>query len=146
LAVVVVLTCGGCSTSSQLGSIFARGTSNSASPADLDSTGSVRAHKMVAAPAAGLPPERDLAYAKLAVAEVLARGGNDLSTPWENPRTGARGTVTPVASAYTQNGATCRDFLASYVREGSEAWMKGEACRMSQGDWQVKALRPWRRS
>ena len=51
-------------------------------------------------------------------AEVLTRTDANASQPWENPNTGARGTVTPTASAYTQDGFTCRDFLASYVRDG----------------------------
>ena len=77
---------------------------------------------------------------------MLGRGGKDTSAPWENPKTGARGTVTPVASSYTQDGFTCRDFLASYVRAGSEAWLQGEACRMHQGRWEVRSLKPWKRS
>ena len=55
--------------------------------------------------------------------------------PWENPGTGARGTVTPIADAYTQDGFTCRDFLASYVRDGAESWLQGDACRIHQGKW-----------
>ena len=35
-----------------------------------------------------------------AAAEVLTRGDKDASVPWENPQTGARGTVTPLASNY----------------------------------------------
>ena len=66
------------------------------------------------------------------------RGGKDTSVPWENPQTGARGNITPLASAYNQDGFTCRDFLASYVREGAEAWLQGEACRMAQGKWEVR--------
>ena len=64
------------------------------------------------------------------------------------PESGARGTVTPIASAYTKDGATCRDFLASYVRrQGPETWLQGEACRAKQGAaWEVKSLRPWSRS
>jgi hypothetical protein len=50
--------------------------------------------------------------ARAAVNEMLARGGKDTSMPWENPDTGARGTITPLASAYTQEGSTCRDFQA----------------------------------
>ena len=42
-----------------------------------------------------LPPEQDLAVARAAVSEFLGRGGSDSSTPWENPRTGARGTALP---------------------------------------------------
>ncbi len=46
------------------------------------------------------PAEADLAIARATVSEVLGRGGKDASAPWENPQTGARGTVTPVASSY----------------------------------------------
>ena len=45
--------------------------------------------------------------------------------PWENPSTGARGTITPLAAAYNQDGMTCRDFLASYVRNGAEVLAAG---------------------
>jgi len=93
-----------------------------------------------------LPPEQDLAVARAAVSEFLGRGDSDSSMPWENPRTGARGTITPIASAYNQDGATCRDFLASYVRDGNEAWMQGEACRIPQGKWEVRTLKPWNRT
>ena len=45
-----------------------------------------------------------------------------------DPATGARGTVTPIASAYQRDGQTCRDFLASYLRrQGAETWLQGEA-------------------
>jgi surface antigen len=92
---------------------------------------------------AGVPPtEADLAIAKAAVHEALSRGNQDTSVPWENPRTGARGTVTPIASAYNQDGFTCREFRASYVREADESWLQGEACRIHQGKWEVKNLRP----
>ena len=114
------------------------------SPSDVEYTGSVRP----AAPrqSASLPPESDLLVARAAVSELMTRGGKDTSVPWENPRTGARGTITPIASAYSQDGVTCQDFLASYVREGSESWMQGEACRQHQGRWEVRNLRPWQRT
>ena len=93
-----------------------------------------------------LPPDGDLAFARAAAQEVLQPRRRRRSQPWENPQTGARGTVTPIASAYTQDGATCRDFLASYVREGAESWLQGEACRGRQGKWEVKNLRTWKRT
>ena len=93
-----------------------------------------------------LPPDADLAYARAAVTAVLSRGEKDTSMPWENPGTGARGTVTPIASAYTQDGQTCRDFLASFVSGKSQAWLQGEACKQQQGDWEVRTLKPWKRS
>ena len=85
--------------------------------------------------------EADLAYAKAAAAEALARTG-DVSVPWENPGTGARGTVTPLAPAYTQDGFVCRDFLASYVRKDSESWLQGDGCRVHQGRWEVRHMKP----
>jgi surface antigen len=94
----------------------------------------------------GLPPASDLAYAKVAAAEVMKSDREDASLPWENPASGARGTVTPIASAYQVEGALCRDFVASYVAEGAESWMQGEACRAAKGRWEVRNLKAWRRS
>ena len=87
-------------------------------------------------------PRADLAYARAAAADALARGGRDFSIPWENPHTGAGGNITPLAAAYTEGSLTCRDFLASYVRGQSQAWLQGEACRADQGRWEVKSLKP----
>jgi hypothetical protein len=95
-------------------------------------------------PAPEPPGEGDLAIARAAVNEVLTKGGKDVSLPWENPRTGARGTITPLASAYSQDGVTCRDFLASYIRDGAESWLQGAACRAARGKWEVRSMRPWK--
>jgi hypothetical protein len=93
-----------------------------------------------------LPPEHDLVYARAAASQVLARGIKDASQPWENPQTGARGTVTPIATAYTQDGQTCRDFLASYITQQQQAWLQGEACKPQKGSWEIRSLKPWRQS
>jgi hypothetical protein len=90
--------------------------------------------------------ENDLAYAKAAAVLVLARTEKDASQSWQNPGTGARGTVTPIAGAYTQDGFQCRDFLASYIRDGAESWLQGDGCRIHQGKWTVRKLRPLKRS
>jgi surface antigen len=88
----------------------------------------------------------DLTYAKAAVAELLGRPGRNASQPWENPGTGARGTVTATADAYTSDGFQCRDFLASYIHDGTESWLQGDACRIHQGKWTVRSLRPLKRT
>jgi surface antigen len=138
-AVAAALTLvGGCSVSGQLDSVFG-GSDKS------DQTGSITpppGSKQVS----DLPPDADLSFARVAVGEVLSRGAKDASVPWENPRSGARGTVTPIASAYTQDGQTCRDFLASYVSGSSQAWLQGEACKQPKGVWEVRTLKPWKRS
>ncbi len=86
-----------------------------------------------------------MAFARLAVSDVLTKGASDLSQPWENPETGAHGSVTPLSTAYTAEGKTCRDFLASYVNGKSETWLQGAACRVGQGRWDVTSMKPWRR-
>ena len=139
LALSLSLTCGGCSFSYQLDSLFAKKDDGRAGR-----TGSLR--PSTPKPVAVLPPENDLAIARAAVSEVLSKGGKDASQPWENPTTGARGTITPIASAYSQDGLTCHDFLASYVRNGTESWLQGEACRVQQGRWEVRHLKPWQRT
>jgi surface antigen len=90
--------------------------------------------------------ELDLAYARAAVAEVLARGGNDASVPWRNPQSGARGNVTPLATSYSEAGMACRDFLASYIHGESHDWLEGAACRTTNGAWQIRRLKPLRSS
>lgn len=140
---VLATAAGGCSY--RLGSWM--GKDEAADKAEH--TGSVAPRKTAhhtpeAAPA--LPPDGDLAFARAAAQDMLSRSGEDTSLPWENPKTGARGTVTPLAAAYSQDGVTCRDFLASYVRESAEAWLQGEACRMPAGKWEVKSMRPWKQT
>ena len=92
------------------------------------------------------PTDGDLAFARNAASDVLTSGAKDSSQPWENPSTGARGSVTPLAAAYTSDdGRTCRDFLASYVNGSSETWLQGAACRSEHGRWDVHTLKPWRK-
>jgi surface antigen len=99
-----------------------------------------------AAAAAGpAPTETDLAFARNAASDVLTKGTKDSSQPWENPETGARGSVTPLAQAYSSDGRTCRDFLASYVNGRSESWLQGAACQTEHGRWEIHTLKPWRR-
>jgi surface antigen len=141
-AVALALTAGGCSFSYQLGSLFEK----SKEQASAETTGSIPA-KPAAASSKAQASDGDLAYARAAASEVLRQGGKGVSQAWENPETGARGTVTPIASAYDLDGFTCQDFLASYVRAGSgEDWMRGEACRIHQGNWEVRSLKAWKSS
>jgi surface antigen len=145
-ALVAGLPLGGCAY--QLGSAFER---NKPEPGDI--TGSIAPATLNAQAATALPaPDKDIlsdadmALARAAASEVLARGGRDSSQPWENPATGARGAVTPLASAYSAGGMTCRDFLVSHVQGRTETWLQGDACKAASGRWDVRALRPWKRT
>ena len=132
--ILVAFGSGGCSMS-RTDAAFAKMDDN-------DQTGSI-------APAAASgpsPTESDLAFARNAASDVLTKGDKDSSQPWENPETGARGSVTPLAQAYTSDGRTCRDFLASYVNGSNESWLQGAACQIGrEGRWEIHTLKPWRR-
>jgi surface antigen len=125
---------GGCSLSRPDGALAKIG--------DNEVTGSIGAVR----PAALAPTESDLAFARTAASDVLTKGDKDSSQPWENPETGARGSVTPLAQAYSSDGRTCREFLASYVNGGSESWLQGAACQSELGRWEIQTLKPWRQS
>jgi surface antigen len=124
---------GGCSLSRTDGA-FARMDDN-------DVTGSIGAAQASGA----APTESDLAFARNAASDVLTKGSKDSSQPWENPETGARGSVTPLAQTYSSDGRSCRDFLASYVNGRSESWLQGAACQTGHGQWEIHTLKPWRR-
>jgi len=130
--ILVGIGSGGCSLS--------RTEAAFAKMGDRDSTGAIGL--AVGGPA---PTEGDLAFARNAASDVLTKGDKDSSQPWENPETGARGSVTPLAEAYSSDGRTCRDFLASYVNGRSENWLQGAACQSGRGRWEIHSLKPWRR-
>ncbi len=135
IAILTGVSVGGCSVGRNEGAF--------AQMEGRDVTGSIDA---VRAAAGAGPTESDLVFARTAASDVLTKGDKDSSQPWENPSTGARGSVTPVAAAYTTDGRTCRDFLASYVKDRSESWLQGAACKSSHGQWEIHSLKPWRRS
>jgi len=109
---------------------------------DADVTGSLA--KQPATPPA--PTESDLAFARTAASDVLTKGDKDSSQSWENPETGARGSVTPLSQAYSaDDGRTCRDFLASYVNGRAESWLQGAGCRAGHGRWEIDTIKPWTR-
>jgi surface antigen len=130
--VLIGLGAGGCALSR--GDSFARLDNN-------DWTGALGVTQVKAS----APTDSDLAFARNAASDVLSKGDKDSSQAWENPETGARGSVTPLAQAYAaDDGRTCRDFLASYVNGRTESWLQGAACKAGRGRWEIHSLKPWR--
>lgn len=131
---MVALAVSGCSY--RLSSLNMRDT-------DPSATGSIAAQARPPAGGSVSPrSEVDLAYARAAASDALARGGKGASVPWQNPQTGAGGNITPLASSYSEGGRRCRDFLANYVHGGSQDWLQGAACRTAAGDWEILRLKP----
>jgi surface antigen len=133
------LATGACSISYQLGNSIGKDKEAAAVGAPARVSSGARRQP-------ALPSETDLAIARAAASDALSRGSSDASVPWENPKTGARGVVTPLATAYNQDGFTCRDVLASYVHGGTESWLQAAACRIREGHWEVRNWKPWKRS
>ncbi len=132
--ILIGLSTGGCS--------FSRGDGPFAKMSENEVTGSI---KQAGEPPA--PTDSDLAFARNAASDVLTKGDKDSSQPWQNPETGARGSVTPLAQSYANDeGRTCRDFLASYVNGKTENWLQGSACHNGDGHWEIHTLKPWRQS
>jgi surface antigen len=128
----------GCSLSYRLDSLMGK-------DADLEATGSITTPSDTTGTDTAASADNDLVFAKAAAADLLGKPEKGATRSWQNPRSGARGTVTAVAEAYTSDGFKCRDFLASYLRDGSETWLQGDACRIHQGQWTVRSLRPLKR-
>jgi surface antigen len=128
----------------ELGSLF--GKDDDAKVADhgdqRDITGSLQLQSASTGRASTGMSASDWSLATAALREALGQSEDGTSIPWQNPVTGARGTVTPVAAAYVQEGSACRNFLASHVGHGQEGWFEGKACRGHAGEWNVRSTRP----
>ena len=102
---------------------------------DVTTTGSVTQPTDRAVPVAiaSGPAEADLAYARAAASNVLASGGKNAERALAKPTNGASGNITPLDTAYREDGQPCRDFLASYMHGPAQDWLQGAACRTSSG-------------
>src|SRR5262249_32378469 len=101
-ALLLALPAGACSY--QLGSLMGHDSAKldktSERPADRpEAPGAIGWASPSSRAPAEVGNENDLEYARAAAAQALAADAK--SVPWENPRTGARGTITPIANAYT---------------------------------------------
>ncbi|MEZ5788731.1 MAG: RT0821/Lpp0805 family surface protein [Xanthobacteraceae bacterium] len=154
VAIVALLTCG-CSFSYNLGSLTGKEDvppkpSTSAPPSPMTGGGSASFGNEgggTRISGGATPSERDLAHARMVVSEAFSKGTSTRSTSWENPATGTRGTITPISASYQrEDGGVCRDFLASFVHGGDEAWLEGLACRGFGGRWTVQRLTQWKQA
>ncbi len=133
------LAVGGCSLSGQFDSYF--GGSDKA-----ETTGSITPPPG-AKPADDMPPDGDLAYARAAASEVLKRNEKNASVPWENPKSGARGTVTPIASAFNgEGGPDLPQFPGELRQRQRRGCCKAKPASTPRVPGKCAASKPWKRS
>lgn len=143
---LITVALGGCSSS--LPAMFgddkpaAVARSENVRPDPKDVTGSLAMANGAKVPMSPV----DWTIAKSALRETLGRTEAGASQPWENPTTGSRGTVTPVAAIYEKDGFPCRNFILSNVHDNKESWYEGTACRIHRGQWDVTSSRPLQKS
>jgi surface antigen len=56
---------------------------------------------------------------------------------WNNPQSGAYGTITPMRDGRTQTGEYCREYQQTIVVGGKTERAFGTACQQPDGSWRV---------
>ena len=79
----------------------------------------------------------DAQYAAQNTQRALENAPSGQSVPWQNPQSGNSGSVTPGAPTQNANGQYCREFTQTIVVAGQKQQGYGNACRQSDGTWQI---------
>jgi surface antigen len=138
-ALLAASAAGGCSIAVPMGSPSAlwRGSTERAPGEDV--TGSI-----------AKPPEKlsqaldaeDWRRASAAMNTALDPQGSGAGVNWDNPQTGARGSITPVGSAFPLDGKICRTFRADLAAKEAHESLEGAACREKTAEWSLTRVRP----
>ena len=56
---------------------------------------------------------------------------------WNNPRSGHRGSVTPVRDGVSSSGNYCREFQQTVTIDGKSERLYGTACQQPDGRWKL---------
>ena len=67
---------------------------------------------------------------------TLDQGAEGKTTTWENPKTGARGELTPLVT-YDQAGRKCRDMEVANSAKGRSNRLVLSFCRQDVGSWKI---------
>jgi surface antigen len=78
----------------------------------------------------------DVAYMNQTQQRSLESAKSGQRSSWQNPDSGARGTITPTRT-YESNGEYCREFNQTITVGGKTEKGYGTACRQPDGSWQI---------
>lgn len=105
----------------------------------MQATGAIpRAPPKPALPAAFDEEDRRRAMEALGIA--LDPQGNGDAVHWDNPVSGAHGTMTPAGYAYPENGLICRKFSGKFETASGSQALEGAACRDKNADWSLTEI------
>jgi surface antigen len=129
---VAAIWLSGCAISTQLGPIFGGGeeaATGAITPRDRRFSNNMT--------------DEDWTRAMTAVETALSPTGAGKAAQWENPASGLKGTVSPVAAAYAADSETCHAFVASLTEGADTHWYQGRACRTADAPWKVVETAQW---
>ena len=82
--------------------------------------------------------EDDLTIMKAGIIDTLNRTGDGVSTTWKNKKTGAHGTLTPIAS-FRREAKECRKLEVANSAGGRDNRSVFTLCKLQDGDWKVES-------
>lgn len=102
-----------------------------------DATGSVPKPPATLSPA--LDAE-DWRRASAAMATALDPQGSGDVVRWDNPDSGAKGSIIPSGPAFPKDGKVCRAFHAELATKETHENIEGAACREKTADWALAVV------
>ena len=69
---------------------------------------------------------------------AMEKAPTNETAKWENPDTGAQGSVTPTKTVVVAEGTPCREFTTTVSIGGQEEEAYGTACRQADGSWKIQ--------
>lgn len=84
--------------------------------------------------------ERDRPVIRQYLNDALSSNSNGAGTNWANPQTHDYGVITPRTTYAGSNGQQCRAYDRTWVIQGNESTLKGNACIDSEGVWHIQGL------
>jgi surface antigen len=81
--------------------------------------------------------DEDRALLQEAAAQALETAADGETRDWSNPKTGARGELTPRAS-YKQDGVSCRDLEVANSARGRSNRLVLTLCKQGDGEWKIE--------
>lgn len=79
----------------------------------------------------------DMNYYSRAQQQALENSQPGQPLPWNNPKSGHSGSITPAAPYQADNGQYCREFTNKINVGGRTETGYGTACRQPDGSWQI---------